>query len=312
MPRPRSKRNTGQIFLYALSFLVVLSMALGYALISAPPPTSAPQPTSPAGTQPPGATPRPTAQASRTASPAPSITPLPLPARATPDPAATAYSFAVIGDNSGNLPVYTALLKQIAEDGNSFVLHLGNLVTDGTAAEFQGWRETLAGFALPLYPIPGNRDANQGSLANYLAFSGAPAAHYSFDRGRAHFALVDSSREYLTAEESAWLDADLAATQKPVKIVAIHYPPFDPRGSNQVMSMGNQAFMSLMRKRGVKIVLSGHIHTYDQTNRDGVTYIISGGGGAELNRAEADGGFYHYVQVRVNGTDIQTEVRRLK
>jgi hypothetical protein len=58
-------------------------------------------------------------------------------------------------------------------------------------------------------------------------------------------------------------------------------------------------------------VFAGHIRAYDQTTRDGVIYVISGGGGAPLSRSEDQGGFYHYVRVSVNGTDIQTEARRL-
>jgi 3',5'-cyclic AMP phosphodiesterase CpdA len=243
--------------------------------------------------------------------PEPTITPVPLPTAAATDSAQTKFSFAVIGDNRGNLDVYQSLLQMVQQDGNSFMIHLGDLVNDGTADEFQAWREVMTTFTLPFYPVPGNHDSGQAGLAEYLAFSGAPAAHYSFDKGDIHFALVDSHLGYLTAEESAWLDTDLARTQQPIKIVALHYPPFDPAGSSHVMTMGNDAFMSLMRKHGVQYVFAGHIHAYGQETRNGITYIISGGAGAPLVGTEAEGGFYHYIKVTVDGTSVQTEVRRL-
>ncbi len=307
----RSKRSRNQILFSLLSLAVVLTMALGYALVAAP--TPAPQPGQSATAALPAATgqPSPTTPALPTASPPSPLTPVPLPPRPTLDPAATAYSFAVIGDSHGDPQVYTALLDSIVADGNSFVLHLGNLVENGTAAEFQRWRETMADYSLPFYLVPGDRDASEGSLAEYLAFTGVPGEHYSFDRGLVHFAMVDSHRGYLTAEESAWLEADLAGTQQPVKIVALHYPPFDPRGSDDIMTRGNETFLSLMKKYGVQYVFAGHIHAYDQVSRDGVIYIISGGGGAPLHRSEEQGGFYHYVQVTVDGTDVRTAVRRL-
>jgi 3',5'-cyclic AMP phosphodiesterase CpdA len=207
--------------------------------------------------------------------------------------------------------MFATLLDRIVEDGNSFVVHLGDLVENGTAAEFQRWREMMADYSIAFFPVPGNHDANEGSLAEYLAFTGVAGAHYSFDMGLVHFAMVDSHRGYLTAEESAWLEADLAGTRQPVKIVALHYPPFDPRGSDYVMTRGNETFLSLMNRYDVQYVFAGHIHAYDQASRDGVIYIMSGGGGAPLRRSEEEGGFFHYVRVTVDGTDVRTEVRRL-
>ena len=307
MPRRRPRRSFSQIIFYILSVMIVLSMALGYALIAAPDPSPAPPPVTPAPTR----TLPPTAAPTAPDAPPPTITPLPLPARATADPTATQFSFAVVGASRGNPEVYKALLSQIEADGNSFVIHLGGIVENGKTEEFQAWRELMADFPLPFYAAPGGSDASDGSLANYLAFTDAPGTHYSFDWGQVHVAVVDTSRGYLTAEDTAWLDANLAATQKPVKIVATHYPPFDPRGSDAVMTRGNEAFLLLMRQRGVKYVFAANIHAYDQSTRDGVIYVISGGGGAPLTRSEADGGFYHYVRVSVNGVDVQTEVRRL-
>ena len=44
-------------------------------------------------------------------------------------------------------------------------------------------------------------------------------------------------------------------------------------------------------KHGIKLVFQGHDHNYYHTVRDGITYIVTGGGGAPLypdrNRAQA-------------------------
>lgn len=308
MARRHAKRSTSQILFYILSLLIVLSMAVGYVLIAAPASNSTPSPATPA----PGRTVQPTTVPPTATALAPTITPVPLPARPTADAAAMQYSFAVIGDSQGNTDVYKALLKQVEADGNAFLIHLGGIATIGAESEFQAWRETMAEFTLPFYTAPGATDLKSGSPANYLAFTGAHGTRYSFDHGMVHFAVVDASRGYLTIEDSAWLDADLAGTQKGVKVVALHAPPFDPDGSDQVMTRGNDAFVMMMKQRGVKYVFAGSVHAYDQTLQDGVTYIISGGGGAPLSRSETDGGFYHYVWVSVNGADVQTEVRRLQ
>lgn len=308
MARRHAKRSTSQILFYILSLLIVLSMAVGYVLIAAPASNPAPSPATPA----PGRTVQPTAVPPTATAPAPTITPVPLPVRPTADAAATQYSFGVIGDSQGNADVYEALLKQVEADGNAFLIHLGGIAKTGAEAEFQSWRETMADFALPFYTAPGATDLKSGSPANYLAFTGARGLRYSFDHGMVHFAVVDASRGYLTVEDSAWLDADLAGTQKAVKVVALHAPPFDPGGSDQVMTRGNEAFVTMMKQRGVKYVFAGSVHAYNQTAQDGVTYVMSGGGGAPLSRAEADGGFYHYVRVSVNGADVSIEAHRVQ
>jgi 3',5'-cyclic AMP phosphodiesterase CpdA len=161
---------------------------------------------------------------------------------------------------------------------------------------------------VPLYAVPGNHDSLDGSLDLYLQYVGAPAASYSFDYGQAHFALVDSHTGQVSAEQLAWLDADLAATRQPLKIVAVHHPPFDPNGSTHIMTGGNQAFMDLMERRGVRYVFAGHIHEYGREERNGVTYVVTGGGGAPLN----PGQYYHYLKVQVRGQAVTWEVVRVR
>ncbi|MGB9592952.1 MAG: hypothetical protein ACPL7R_02295, partial [Anaerolineae bacterium] len=109
MARRRGRRSTGQILLYILSGVVVLSMALGYAFLAAPSPQ--PTPTLPPAARTANRTTAPTAGPSATPAPLPTMTPVPLAARPTLDPSATTYSFAVIGESADNPVVYKALLN---------------------------------------------------------------------------------------------------------------------------------------------------------------------------------------------------------
>ena len=141
--------------------------------------------------------------------------------------------------------------------------------------------------------------------------SGAPERHYSFDYGKVHFAMVDSGLGELSLPEMEWLEQDLSATEKPTKVVCLHYPPFDPGGSDYVMDRGNEEFMDLMTRQGVAYVFCGHIHSYDKGERNGVTYVITGGAGAPLYPEENREAFHHYVRVTVSGETIETEVVRV-
>jgi 3',5'-cyclic AMP phosphodiesterase CpdA len=236
--------------------------------------------------------------------PTPTLTPT-----LTATPAASAsLTFAVCGDSRGNPEVYKRVLDAVMADGSAFLLHTGDLVNKGTEALWQEFRETMAGFSLPFYPVAGNHDGLGGELDGYLAHSGAPAAHYSFDRGPAHFTLADSHNGGISAGELAWLRTDLQSTPQPVKIVVLHHPPFDPDGTDHIMAYGNEDFMALMAEQGVDHVFAGHIHAFVQGQRDGVPYTITGGAGAPLYQADHPQAMHHYLRVIVLEDEVSVEV----
>lgn len=217
--------------------------------------------------------------------------------------------FAVVGDSRHNTEVHTRLLDKVAVDGNMFLINTGDVVERGDRANFAAFRELMADFPLPFCLVPGNHDLGTGdSLKHFLASGGAPAPHYSFDVGTAHFTVANSASGYLRPGELHWIDQDLAATGRPVKLVFVHYPPFDPAGSDHILYSGNDEFMALIQKHDVDYVFSGHIHAYGQAMRNGTMYVISGGAGAPLRQWDQPGAFYHYVQVTVDGNQVRTEV----
>jgi len=218
-----------------------------------------------------------------------------------------ALVFAVTGDSRSNPEQYGKLLRAVMADGSEFLIHTGDLVNQGTEAEWEAFRASMAGFSLPFYSVPGNHDGLDGKLDGYLEYSGAPAAHYSFDQGLVHFALADSHGGGVTANELAWLRDDLSATKQPVKMVFLHHPPFDPDGSDHIMAFGNEPFLALMAEQGVDYVFAGHIHAFSQAERDGVVYTITGGGGAALYSAGHPLAFYHYLRVTVRAEQVTVE-----
>ncbi len=62
--------------------------------------------------------------------------------------------------------------------------------------------------------------------------------------------------------------------------IAIHQGPLSSgkRGGHA----GGPALIELAETHGVTAVLAGHDHTYERIERAGVTYLVSGGGGAPL------------------------------
>jgi hypothetical protein len=315
MARKRGKSVTEKIA-YVLSAIVALSMLLG--LLG---PILIKEPTYPTPTWPPTWTPPPTwTQPPATATPMPTIaqTPtlgamsVPLPPRPQDLPVVEpgkAWTFAVAGDNRHDTDIYQQLLERVVQDGNAFLINTGDLVDYGNKKNFQAFQQLMVDFPLPFYPVPGNHDLDDdGLLTHYLAFSGAPAAHYSFDVDMVHFTLSNSASGHLSQTALDWIDQDLAATDRPAKIVVTHYPPFDPDETGHILFSGNEAFMALMEKHQVAHVFTGHIHAYSQEERNGTVYTITGGAGSDLYVDDHPDAFYHYVQVTVDGDQVQTEV----
>jgi hypothetical protein len=256
--------------------------------------------------------------AAPTATPAAAATAVRV-ARATlsglePSPPATAasgFAFAVAGDSRHNPEVFGRLLAAVARSGSEFLVHTGDLVDKGSEEQWQIFEQSIAGFSLPFYPVPGNHDALGGELDGYLAHSRAPAAHYSFDRGPVHLVMADTHNGGVSAAELAWLRDDLSSSDQPVKMVFMHHPPFDPDGTDHIMAYGNDAMMELMDELDVDYVFAGHIHAYAKGERDDVTYYITGGGGAPLYAADHPLAVHHFLLVNVRGEEVDVEMVRI-
>jgi predicted phosphodiesterase len=217
----------------------------------------------------------------------------------TPVPTATPLVFAVVGDSRGGTAVYQSILEAVSADGSQFLIHTGDLVHTGSESEFVAFAEMMAGFPLPFYPVPGNHDAQAGDLTWFLRYSGAPAAHYSFDWGSVHLTLADSHHGVLPQAALQWIEEDLAQSAQPIKIVVLHHPPYDPDGSSHILARGNQAFLELMSEQEVDYVFCGHIHAFAIGERNGTVYVITGGGGAPLYTAGHPQAYHHYVRASV-------------
>lgn len=157
----------------------------------------------------------------------------------------------------------------------------------------------IFGFCLSKAELKGN-EADFG-YARPLAELKLPARWRSFDRGGWHFIVLSSVERdpnnecgylaYLTNEQRAWLEADLAATKLPTVVVS-HIPIVSVTGTVRDASnvkIGKTEFggglihldagpvHGIFRTAGnVKLVLSGHTHLIDRCVADGVTYCCSG------------------------------------
>lgn len=231
--------------------------------------------------------------------------------------------FTVIGDFGTGGPLQASVRDQMMLKASEADLHLtvgDNAYGSGTWEEWQ--RHVFAVYrelwtTAPVYMVAGNHDwSDELGLAPQLANLFLPQnatreqdreIYWSMDWGPLHVVGLDTEKKLLELTPADpddddmydWLEADLAATTKPWKIVLFHHPPYseDPnRGGHPIVAL---SLMPILQNHGVDLALIGHDHfyvrywpLYDQAIATddkldlGVTYVVSGGGGAEPRAME--------------------------
>lgn len=217
---------------------------------------------------------------------------------------ATHFVFAVCGDTRDGDDTFRRIISAATADRAAFVIHTGDIVSTGSDSNWARFAELMKGFPFPFFPVAGNHDHGARGLDGFIHWTPGNKEHYSFDWGNVHFTMANDSAGAMTRSELAWIDNDLAATKKPVKIVVHHMPAWNPEGPVYGMSDGNDAFLALLKKHRVLFDLCGHDHVYRKGERDGTTLIVAGGGGAPLYHASDKGGFHHYVRFTVTGANV--------
>jgi len=227
--------------------------------------------------------------------------------------------FVVLGDSGTGSQGQYDIASGMSDADPDLVLHTGDVVYRRGALCHYGtkffapYRTLIAN--VPVYPAIGNHDlmANDGRAyfeTFVLPQSNEPGTeeYYAFDYGPVHVVSLSSEfyeadDETSAADQRAWLVADLAANDLPWTVVMVHHPPYsstDGKASSDV----RDDLTPIFAQSGVDLVLSGHAHNYERSAPiDGVTYVVTGGGGADLydvNPSETTAvavKAHHFVQI---------------
>jgi len=280
-----------------------------------------------------------------------------VPAHAQSQPAALdlktsiPFSFVAFGDTRFHDPADTkpanpeirhALVAAIAQENSAFISIVGDIVLDGDDskdwqvwdAETSLWRERK----IPVYPSIGNHDLHGNlntALANY--FQRFPELQknrfYSTRVANSLMLVLDSNLDELSGPQGTWLAAQLDHLPAEVDFVffVFHHPPYTSSSDEKIYGGGHfarpteQALAKMLedrqqRTRARFMVFSGHVHNYERHEHGGVTYFVTGGGGAHpylIPRAPDDlykdmGTNYHYLLVEVDHTAVKIIMHKVE
>jgi predicted phosphodiesterase len=226
---------------------------------------------------------------------------VPAPARAVgveavPAPAAAdvalpnekgSLKFTALGDfGTGDTREYE-LAAQMAKLFTGFKLDLVVLLGDNVLGA-DGPQDLKNKFETPYKPLLdgnvtfhaalGNHDAR--TQKNYKAFNMGGKYYDSFKAPHqsVRFFMLDSG--YMTPEQSAWLEKELAGSKDDWKIVILHHPIYSSGGRHGSDLTLRKILEPLFVKYNVSVVLAGHDHFYERTKpqHDIVHFVVGSGG----------------------------------
>lgn len=125
---------------------------------------------------------------------------------------------------------------------------------------------------------------------------------YSVDYNDIHFSVISfTSDKELLKKELEWLKEDINNSDKKLKILLTHQPPYytNPDGGNELIK---EMLPPVAEELGIDLVFSGHDHAYGRTKRlkngiedkSGTIYIVGGTTGPKHYQAVNDGSFEVY------------------
>jgi parallel beta-helix repeat protein len=181
-----------------------------------------------------------------------------------------------------------------AEENVTFVLHVGDLVNDGSDLEewnrfFEAARAMMS--TTTFYTTLGNHEyASYGGgpgdpVQNYYDAFGVPE-WYSFDCSDAHVTVLDSNDQANVPTETTWLLNDLgsdSAANATWKFISFHHPPYSSSAKNYGgWTYFRDLWCPIFINHNVNAVFNGHVHAYERLKADGIHYVVAGTGGGPL------------------------------
>jgi len=261
------------------------------------------------------------------------------------------FTFVAYGDTrfhdpsdtvASNPAVRRALVAAIDRERPSFISIGGDIVYVGEDAgdwnvwdtETAIWRE----HKIAVYPVLGNHDVKgnlQKALGNYFArFPEVRESRFYSVRTKNTLMLVlDSNQDELSGAQGEWMHEELDKIPSTVDFVFLvfHHPVYTSSSDEKTMGGGHssrpaeEGLGRLLEEKQRQIrarfvVFNGHVHNYERHEHGGITYFVTGGGGAHaypITRKADDpyrdnGINYHYLLVQVDHNHLAVTMNKLE
>jgi Calcineurin-like phosphoesterase len=252
-------------------------------------------------------------------------------------PAGGTIRFVVAGD-SGAWPdptadgIYAQLLDQVAalDPRPLFFANLGDFAGPGTSERHAHYLRLVEHLPIPNLCVIGNHDLDDPAGPETFGRYHGPM-NFDFGHGHTRFVVLhaepgvvgrveveaaEGGLEGPREEDLAFLDERLRAAEEPNRVVLMHMPPhldghYAPH-ADWGFERGEAQFLDLLHEHAVSLVCCAHGLAFDTTVRDGVRFVMSGGGGSGLcshfrgictqgdGTPESRGALFHAVELEID------------
>ncbi|MCK5586130.1 metallophosphoesterase, partial [Candidatus Bipolaricaulota bacterium] len=205
-----------------------------------------------------------------------------------------------------------------------FILHAGDVVESPASQYWDHWFSAFDDMLLkaPFIPVLGNHERNHRSYYDNFVLPPGAGRHeerwWALHWGDVVVVGLDTNVRQAAdiMEQQEWARLHLSGPE-PHKFVMFHHPVFSSDAFHGSGYSYDIIYHPIFVETGVDIVFNGHAHNYERIERDSVTYLVVGGGGAVprgLAESLVEGSivaiegynFYLRVTASVDGITVQT------
>lgn len=232
------------------------------------------------------------------------------------------------------------VIQALAAEDPAFIVNSGDLVCHGSDPDewrvFNEENQPIFSKKIPYYPGLGNHEYysdNEKALENY--FSLFPYLNrrkwYEVRFRSVLVAVLDSNFDDLEESEiqaqDKWFAEFLAAAARDESvhhvIVCCHHSPYTNARIHGDSRRAQEHFVAPKIPK-VKVFVTGHVHTYERFLKDGVQFVVSGGGGAPLVAVDTDAPRhpdlfkgpeyrnFHYCRFTLEGAKLACDVMMMQ
>ena len=226
--------------------------------------------------------------------------------------------FAIYGDTRSNPEIHRQVVQQIVIHKPEATFHTGDLNSSGkTQKEYDSFLQIISPLCQfnRFFPARGNHEKDLALfLQNFPYLNGS--SYYTVFQDSIRFIILDSVLDLSPGSaQFNWLQKQLK--ENIPSLLILHHPVFSSGEHSE--ELGLQLFLpELLQKSSVKAVFSAHDHNYERSEFKGITYIVTGGGGAPLREKETANPYslvfiktHHYLIGEREGKSIIFKVYNL-
>jgi predicted phosphodiesterase len=194
-----------------------------------------------------------------------------------------------------------------------FVINTGDATFRGKENSYKRYAKIRNMIKWPVLTAIGNHDKDVSEHELFKKYCGK--GEFAFADRNSYFVFLDNAESHISDEQFDWLENKLKEGLKyDHRFIIMHKSPVDPLQRHWYRperDPWHRRFMDICWDYDVAMVFTGHTHMFASHNFNDVEYITTGASGMPIEVAYSDGGYLHYVVVKVNGPYIDYEVRKI-